>query len=264
MHAEASCLPEADPSAARAAVPPGDRTLQVAGLTGFSAVDFPGRLAAVVWVQGCPWRCGYCHNPHLQPRTGLGAGPGLVWPAVLAALQRRVGFIDAVVFSGGEPTADPALPTAVGQVRALGLQVGLHTAGMAPRRLAPLLPLLDWVGLDLKAPLQGEGAVLHDRVTGRRGQQAAVAHSLALLRTEHARRGLAWECRSTVHPQWHDAAALDAMAETVLAAQPPVWALQIARGQGLPLPPIGADYPPAALLQRLHAQGLRLEVRRGH
>ena len=42
--------------------------LKVGGVTPFSATDYPGKLAAVVFVQGCPWRCGYCHNPHLQPR----------------------------------------------------------------------------------------------------------------------------------------------------------------------------------------------------
>ena len=60
----------------------------------------------MVFVQGCPWRCGYCHNPQLQSRDEA-AGPS--WREVMAWLPRRVGLIDAVVFSGGEPTLDPAL-----------------------------------------------------------------------------------------------------------------------------------------------------------
>jgi pyruvate formate lyase activating enzyme len=242
----------------------------VAGLTGFTSIDFPGRLAAVVWVQGCAWRCGYCHNPHLQPRQGIatgaaGAGTQAAWSAVLEALGRRVGFIDGVVFSGGEPTTDPALPQAMVAVRALGLQVGLHSAGMAPQRLAAVLPLLDWVGLDLKAPLAGAHAALHDRITGRRGQQAAVARSLGLLQAQRAANGLDWECRSTLHPAWHDEAALQAMADDVLAAEAPAWALQIARPDGVarPLPAVGAAYPPPSWVASLRARVPGLQVRRG-
>jgi pyruvate formate lyase activating enzyme len=140
--------------------------LTVAGVQAFSSVDFPGRLAAVVFLQGCPWRCGYCHNPELQPR-GQGTGPR--WPVLRDWLARRLGRLDGVVFSGGEPTLDPALPAALDELRAMGYALGLHTAGLAPRRLSALLPRLDWVGLDVKAAL-GD-AELHDGITGRRGSR---------------------------------------------------------------------------------------------
>ena len=123
-------------------------SLRVGGLTRFTSIDYPGKLSAVVFVQGCPWRCGYCHNPQLQSRDEA-AGPS--WSEVMAWLPRRVGLIDAVVFSGGEPTLDPALGAAMDEVRALGLAVGLHSAGIYPRRLRELLPRLDWIGLDVKA-----------------------------------------------------------------------------------------------------------------
>ncbi|MFT7775193.1 anaerobic ribonucleoside-triphosphate reductase activating protein [Roseateles sp.] len=168
-------------------------SLAVAGLQPFSSVDFPGRLAAVVFLQGCPWRCGYCHNPGLQPR-GRGAGPR--WPALRDWLTRRLGRLDGVVFSGGEPSLDPALPDALDELRSMGYAVGLHTAGLAPRRLAALLPRLDWVGLDIKAA-PGDAA-LHDRITGRRGSVRAVRESLALLQAGD----VGFECRSTVHPAW--------------------------------------------------------------
>src|SRR5450759_3498739 len=103
------------------------KQLKVGGVTAFSATDYPGKLAAVIFVQGCPWRCGYCHNPHLQTRTRTSP---TAWADVLLLLQRRVGLIDAVVFSGGEPTMDPALAEAMREVRALGFGVGLHSAGI--------------------------------------------------------------------------------------------------------------------------------------
>ena len=114
--------------------------LKVGGVTPFSATDYPGKLAAVVFVQGCPWRCGYCHNPHLQPRSGDVLVP---WADVLALLRRRVGLVDAVVFSGGEACMDPALKRAMQDVRALGFDVGLHTACIYPQRLTEVLPLVD-------------------------------------------------------------------------------------------------------------------------
>ena len=173
--------------------------LAVAGLQPFSSVDFPGRLAAVVFLQGCPWRCGYCHNPGLQPR-GRGEGPR--WPELRDWLARRLGRLDGVVFSGGEPTLDPALPAVLDELRAMGYALGLHTAGLAPRCLGGLLPRLDWVGLDIKAAL-GD-ASLHDRITGRRASTRAVRDSLALLRAS----GVDFECRSTVHPAWFSDADL--------------------------------------------------------
>ena len=81
-------------------------TLRVGGLTPLSTSDWPGMLAAVVFCQGCPWRCGYCHNPGLIPARGDNEIP---WEDVLAFLRRRQGLLDGVVFSGGEPTAQAGL-----------------------------------------------------------------------------------------------------------------------------------------------------------
>lgn len=91
--------------------------LIIGGLTPFTTIDFPGKLAAVIFCQGCPWRCGYCHNRHL-----LDAGqPGTVpWHEVIRFLEQRRGLLDAVVFSGGEPTLQTRLPDAVAAVRRMG------------------------------------------------------------------------------------------------------------------------------------------------
>jgi pyruvate formate lyase activating enzyme len=122
--------------------------LRVGGVTPLTTVDYPGELAAVVFCQGCPWRCAYCHNGHLVPARG---GETIPWAGVLSFLQTRRGLLDAVVFSGGEPTLQSGLGRAMGAVRDLGFKVGLHTAGPYPDRLGRVLPLVDWVGLDIKA-----------------------------------------------------------------------------------------------------------------
>lgn len=124
-------------------------SLQIAGLTPLSTVDWPGRLVATAFLQGCPWRCTYCHNSAiLDVRT-----PGVVpWSRVMDLLRRRRGLLDGLVLSGGEPTRQAGVVAAAREVKEAGFAVGLHTSGAYPARLAELLPLVDWVGLDVKAP----------------------------------------------------------------------------------------------------------------
>lgn len=247
--------PDRPPRAGPAAVPASADTLAVGGLQPFTTIDYPGALAAVIFVQGCPWRCGYCHNPHLQRRQTAADAAGPPWPTLRTWLARRRGLIDAVVFSGGEPTLDPALPAAMAEARALGLKVGLHTAGIYPQRLAEALPLADWVGLDLKAPPADDAG--HDRITGVRGSAVAARRSLALL----AGSGVAHEVRSTVHPALHDDAALHAMAEALADAGIADWVLQVCRPTDGSLAPVPPDWPPKALWPALRVRVPRLALR---
>lgn len=147
--------------------------LRVGGVTPLTTVDYPGELAAAVFCQGCPWRCRYCHNGHLLPAR---TAESIRWAEVRTLLESRQGLLDAVVFSGGEPTLQRALAPAMREVRALGFKVGLHTAGIYPQRLRRLLPLLDWVGLDIKA-LPAD----YPEITGIQGSGARAWESLGLL-----------------------------------------------------------------------------------
>lgn len=160
--------------------------LYLGGLTPLTTTDYPGCLAAVVFCQGCSWRCGYCHNPHLLPRT---APTQLSWHAVRSFLERRRGLLDAVVFSGGEPTLQTPLADAARQVREMGFKVGLHTAGMYPSRLKRLLPLFDWVGLDIKAPFAD-----YEKITRARGSGEKAFASARLV----VESGIDYEFRTTV------------------------------------------------------------------
>ncbi len=219
--------------------------LKTGGVTPFSATDYPGKLAAVVFVQGCPWRCGYCHNPHLQTRTGTSP---VAWIDVIALLKRRVGLIDAVVFSGGEPTMDPALADAMREVRALGFGVGLHTAGMYPRRLAEVLPLVDWVGIDIKAIPEN-----YDAVTGISNSAQHIAACARLVLDS----GLAHEFRSTIHPRLHPENEILALAQTLSAMGVRHYALQLFRSTGCAALNLNAmpttGYPGADLLASVSA-----------
>lgn len=164
--------------------------LRVGGLTRLTTIDYPGELAAVVFCQGCPWRCRYCHNGALLDPHGTDLIP---WSEILAFLRSRRGLLDAVVFSGGEPTLQAGLPDAMAEVRRLGFRVGLHTGGAYPERLSRLLPLLDWVGLDIKALPEDYTAI-----TGVAGSGTRAWESLRLLQDS----GTGFEVRTTVMPGW--------------------------------------------------------------
>ena len=170
---------------------PGRRTasaLRVGGLTPLTTIDYPGELAAVIFCQGCPWRCRYCQNADLLPGRGQNELP---WGRVLKLLERRRGLLDAVVFSGGEPTLQAALLSAVKQVKSLGYKTGLHSAGIYPNRLERVLPELDWVGLDIK-----ELAESYPAITGIPDSGEAAWDSVRRL----IAGGVAHEIRLTVHP----------------------------------------------------------------
>ncbi len=159
----------------------------VAGITGFSSVDYPGKLVAVFFTQGCPWKCGYCHNSHLQPLQSETA----LSPEVLRAfLQSRQGLLDAIVLSGGEPTLHAHLPALAEFIAGFDYELGLHTNGMNPEGLQLMLPFCSWVGLDVKAP---------------RARYAAVTGSAAFESVEKSAKlliesGCDYELRMTYHP----------------------------------------------------------------
>lgn len=173
---------------ATASVNPTSTELRVGGLARLSTCDWPGELAATVFCQGCVWDCAYCHNPHLRPPQ---AEQQMPWQDIFAFLQSRRGLLDGVVFSGGEPTLQPALLRAVQDVQSLGFRIGLHTAGMAPERFASLLPWIDWVGFDVKAPFHA-----YSRITGVEHSGDKALASLRLLLAS----GVPYEVRTTLHP----------------------------------------------------------------
>ena len=178
-------------------------TLNIGGVTPLTSTDYPGHLSAVVFCQGCPWRCGYCHNPHLIPRR---TDFTVTWAGVRQFLERRRGLLDAVVFSGGEPTLQRGLVEAVKETRELGYKVALHTAGPYPSRLEKLLPLLDWVGMDIKADFEDYDATTNAPGSGMKAMESAkmVIGS-----------GVDCEFRTTVHPSLISKERLLALATTL-------------------------------------------------
>lgn len=121
--------------------------IQIGGLQPFTTIDYPGKLAAVLFLRGCPLRCAYCSNRHL-----LDVGDGEYDPEkVFEFLTARVGKLEAVVFSGGEALMQSAaLVEYMRRVKAIGFAIGLHTNGFYPEALRRTADIVDWVGLDFK------------------------------------------------------------------------------------------------------------------
>ena len=193
--------------------------LRIAGITPFSTVDWPGKLACVAFLAGCPWRCPYCQNHMLRD----GSAATMDENDLFGLLQRRRGLLDGVVFSGGEPLGQPDVIDAARTARKMGFLVGLHTSGAFPRRLRELLPLLDWVGLDIKAPWNA-----YDAITGACGTGELVQQSLDAVLASN----VALETRTTWHPDQLSSEDIAAIGHDLAQRGVSTWAVQAYRHIG--------------------------------
>ncbi|MBW6515117.1 MAG: anaerobic ribonucleoside-triphosphate reductase activating protein [Candidatus Cloacimonetes bacterium] len=126
----------------------------IGGLQKTSLIDYPGMISAVIFTQGCNFRCPYCHNPELvDPNRFHEVLPEL---EVLEFLERRKGLLDGVVITGGEPTIHNDLPDFLYKIKQLGYLIKLDTNGTNPNLLTQLLDdnLIDYIAMDIKAPLE--------------------------------------------------------------------------------------------------------------
>lgn len=127
-------------------------SFKLAGLQKTTFIDYPEKIACIVFTQGCNFRCGYCHNPELFENKE----PVLSVPAFFEFLNKRKGKLDGVVITGGEPTLHGKdLIEFIKEVKSLGFLVKLDTNGTHPDILQELLNenLLDYIAMDIKAPL---------------------------------------------------------------------------------------------------------------
>jgi pyruvate formate lyase activating enzyme len=121
------------------------------GLQKTSLIDFPDRIATVLFTPGCNLRCPFCHNWRLvlEPK-----GPFLAEKNVLEILESRKRQVDAVVLTGGEPTMQADLPKFLAELKERGFHVKLDTNGFFPDVLEKSLQYVDYVALDVKTSLE--------------------------------------------------------------------------------------------------------------
>lgn len=189
--------------------------MKIKGFQGTSLLDFPGRIASLIFFGGCNLCCPFCHNPTLvlDPEQY----PDYPLEDLLDELRERRTFIDGVVVSGGEPTLDRDLPLLLREVKALGLEVKLDTNGLAPAVLEKLFAegLVDYLALDLKTTPERYGE-LHrtpvDSTLLRRGIRAVLDADIP------------YEIRTTCVPGLVEVADIVAMGEACAGAHH--WVLQ--------------------------------------
>lgn len=162
--------------------------MKIGGLIKFTLIDYPGHVAAIVFTQGCNFRCRYCHNPELvYPHLLQDPMPE---EEVMAFLRRRQGTLEGVVVTGGEPTLQPDLLRFLADIKALGYLVKLDTNGSKPEviKAAVEQKLVDYIAMDLKAPLEK-----YSLITGVEHERHALQQSMDIIRQS----GLPYEFRTT-------------------------------------------------------------------
>ncbi len=227
--------------------------LRVGGLVPLTTVEWADKLTAVIFAQGCPWRCRFCHNTSLMPREGK----LIPWTEIFRFLQERVGLLDGVVFSGGEPTAQAALPDAIRAVKDLGFPVALHTNGHNPQMLGELLQarLLDYVAMDVKGPFRR-----YHEITGIRGSGKKAQKSIGLI----LQSGVAYEFRTTYHSDLLSEEEVLAVAEDLAWRGAQSYFIQKFRPEGtgdMPLALLPSRELSPALLAKLQQMFPRFGIR---
>lgn len=125
--------------------------IRIAGWQKLSLIDYPGKMAAVIFLAGCNMRCHYCHNRQIWDVNQN----QIPFNLILDELKQRIDWLDAVVISGGEPTMSPFLIPILRVLRELGLFIKLDTNGTRPDLICQIvkMKLVDYVALDIKAPV---------------------------------------------------------------------------------------------------------------
>lgn len=163
--------------------------MQIGGLEQCSLIDYPGKISAVVFTQGCNFRCGYCHNPELVYPTLF--QPAISLHEIFEFLKKRKGKLDAVVVTGGEPTLQDGLFGFLRDIRALGFKIKLDTNGSNPDLVAKIIDagFVDYLAMDIKGPLKK-----YEMVTCAAIEPEKIQKSIRLI----MRSGIDYEFRTTI------------------------------------------------------------------
>ena len=181
--------------------------MKIVGIQKLTLLDYPGKVACTVFLDGCNFRCPFCHNAELL----TDAEPVMTPEELLAFLKKRQGILEGVCITGGEPTIHPELPELLRTVKALGYPVKLDTNGYRPQSLRALLKegIVDYVAMDLKNSPAGYAAA-----TGiPEPDLSRVGESITLLQES----GVDFELRTTVVKPIHTAQSIQNMGQWLLS-----------------------------------------------
>lgn len=216
--------------------------MKIGGLQKFSLLDYPNKISAIIFTQGCNFRCQFCYNPMLVWPTSMDEGSRLKYETWLNNqeskpsydedqightlfleddlfdfLQKRLHKLDAVVITGGEPTLHSDLPEFLNKIKKMGYHIKLDTNGTNPEMLKKLLAqdLVDYFAMDIKAP-----AVKYEKITGVKVNLDNIKKSVKIIKES----GKPYEFRTTVVPGLHEMGDIAGLGELINGAE--LWYLQ--------------------------------------
>lgn len=201
----------------------------IGGLEKFSLLDYPGYVSAIIFTQGCNFRCQFCYNPMLVWPVKVGKSkyaqateqqkdhPEIHEDDLFVFLRSRAGKLDAIVITGGEPCLQKDLPEFIVKIRKLGFLIKLDTNGSYPEILDKLIKqkLVDYIAMDLKAP-----AEKYEEITGFESNFENIKKSVKMI----MQSGLPYEFRTTMVPGFLNKDEINEMGKIIKGSR--VWYLQ--------------------------------------
>ena len=193
--------------------------MDLRGLYKFTLVDYPGRIACIIFTGGCNFRCPYCHNAALV--LDPGSQPRVTEAEFFNFLASRQGRLEGVVISGGEPTIHADLPEFCAKIKAMGFLLKLDTNSTNPEMVYQIHREvgIDALGLDFKAP-----AARYAELTG--SKDTDIADKVLNIIAFALKEGIEADIRTTVHKRLLSPADLQAMADALASLGAPTWTLQ--------------------------------------
>ena len=136
--------------------------MEFQGINKLSLLDYPGKVAAILYIDKCNFRCEYCHN--WNTLIAASDNEDLIFNDILAFLKKRVGILDGVVISGGETTLMPNLEEKIRPIKELGYSIKLDTNGTHPEVIKDLVSkgLIDYIAMDIKSSLDDYHRFCHN------------------------------------------------------------------------------------------------------
>jgi len=176
-----------------------------------SMIDYPGCIAAVFFVAGCNFRCGYCHNPELLVRTGK----NISWKKLdEICLQFKNEWVDATVITGGEPTLAGNLVDLLKYFQQFNWLIKLDTNGSCPEMLKKCVNFVNYIAMDFKTSI----SKYYEITACDCGE--AISKSIQFI----IESDIAYEFRTTVIPCFHDEMTVREMGKSLMGAKK--WVLQ--------------------------------------
>ena len=170
----------------------------IAGLQKTTLIDYPGKLACVVFLAVCNFRCPWCYSAELVLPVKIAEHPRLSEKEFFDFLRQRRGLLEGVVLCGGEPTVNKELPQFIEKIKRMGYSVKLDTNGSNPEMLKDLIErnLIDYVAMDIKAPIDSK---IYKEIIGEGVNLEDIKKSVELIKNY----GIDGEFRTTVVPGVH-------------------------------------------------------------